>query len=179
FVIAEASLQMFQDYPLGVGYRNYPDVSPAYLDAKYLTIDDGVPRRAAHNSYFSVLCETGIVGFGFWTCAILGTMWMLRTMRRGMDRERPTVLEVYALGFEIGLYGWLVAGLTYSLHEVDPAYWMMAFGVIITRLAKQDRRVRVAADTDLEDAGEETSLRDEDHLAESERWEAGRMVGKP
>ena len=31
FLIANASLQILADYPMGVGYRNYPDVSPRYL----------------------------------------------------------------------------------------------------------------------------------------------------
>jgi O-antigen ligase len=141
FVIGEASVQMFQDYPLGVGYRNYPDMSPRYLPPEYLTLDEGIPRRAAHNSYFSVLCELGVVGFALWATVILGTMWLFRQLRKGMDGKHLSPLDVSSLGFEIGFYGWLIGGFTNSFHEVDPAYWFMAFAVVLTRLKSRQRRL--------------------------------------
>jgi len=131
FVINQASKRMFLDHPiLGVGYRNYPYISPMYLDSNFLT--EG--KRSAHNSYFTVLCETGIAGFVPWISAFLGAAWLLRRIRKQIDMQRLTKVEIYAMGFEVGLYGWLSGGCFQAHHEVDPAYWFVGFAVVLTRL---------------------------------------------
>ncbi len=104
FVIASASLRMLADYPMGVGYRNYPDVSPRYLDTTFLTHG----RRSAHNSFFSVACETGYLGFAVWISAFAGAIWLCRRIRKAANFSRLTQVDIYAMGIEIGLYGWLV-----------------------------------------------------------------------
>jgi O-antigen ligase len=135
FAIADASIRMFLDYPMGVGYRNYRNVSPRYLDAGYLT--NG--KRSAHNSFFTVLCETGILGLLAWFTAFGGAAWTLRRIRRKADRSRPHRIEVYAMGLEIGLYGWFAAGIFHDIHNVDPAYWFVAISVAIARLRAQSQ----------------------------------------
>jgi len=134
FAVNEASIRMFLDYPMGVGYRNYPDVSPRYLPKSLLSKG----RRSAHNSFFAVLCETGVLGFAAWICAFGGAIWLMRRLRRSRDGEDLTNLAVYALGIELGLYGWMVGGLFQALHEVDPAYWFVGFAIVLTRLHGQE-----------------------------------------
>jgi len=131
-VVNGASIRMFRDHPLGIGYRNYPDVSPQYLPEEWLT--NG--RRAAHNIYFTILCETGIFGFAAWMSAIIGSLLLLRKLRKTAKLGDMT-FSPYALGLEIGLYGWLVDGCFQGDHEVDPAYWFMALAVVMTRLYYQ------------------------------------------
>jgi O-antigen ligase len=133
FVINEASWRMLADYPWGVGYRNYPYVSPRYLPANMLS--DGM--RAAHNSYFTVVCETGVIGFAVWASAFIGAAWLLRRIRKRADSQAPTAVEIYAMGTELGLYGWMIGGCFQAHHEVDPAYWFVGIAVILTRLHGQ------------------------------------------
>ena len=133
FTIDHASIRMFLDYPMGVGYRNYPDVSPRYLPKDLLTAG----RRSAHNSFFAILCETGVFGFAPWICAFVGAIWLMRRLRRSRDGGNLDNLAVYALGIELGLYGWMVGGLFHAMHEVDPAYWFVGFAVVLTRLQGQ------------------------------------------
>jgi O-antigen ligase len=135
FVVNEASWRILGDYPWGVGYRNYPYVAPRYLPPEFLS--EGL--RAAHNSYFSVLDETGIQGFVFWISAFLGAVWLLRRIRKKADPKALTPTEIYAMGTELGLYGWMVGGLFQGHHEVDPAYWFVGFAVILTRLHHQQK----------------------------------------
>ena len=154
FVINQASWAMFSDYPFGVGYNNYPDVSPRYLAAGYLT--EG--RRSAHNMYFTILCETGFPGVLLWLMSFGGALWLLRRVRKNRRGRSPTPVEVYAMGAEIGLYGWLVVGWTQSFHEVDPAFWFLALAVVITRIQhKQMAEPEKACDPALDgnDATEE------------------------
>ena len=118
---------------MGVGYNNYADVSPRYLPRQMLT--NG--RRPAHNTYFSVVCETGIGGFLAWVVAFGGAAWRLRKIRRTSDMTRPGLVTLYAMGLEIGLYGWMVQGFFHSDHEVDPAFWFIAFAIVLSRLHNQ------------------------------------------
>ena len=134
-VINDASWRMLQDYPMGVGYRNYLDVSPRYLGAQLLTGG----RRSAHNSFFSVVCETGVFGFAVWVVAFGGTIWMLRGIRKRSNAAKPSRVAVYAMGLEIGLYGWLAGGWFQAYHEVDPAYWFVALAVALRRIQAQEQ----------------------------------------
>ena len=135
-VLRSVSLRMLADYPLGVGYRNYPYVSPRYLPQDLLTQG----RRSAHNSFFTIACETGLVGFAIWAYAFGGSIYYLRRIRKsngGRSFDRHALL---ATGLEVGLYGWMCGGLAQSDHDVDPAYWFIAFTVILTRLHHQRAR---------------------------------------
>jgi O-antigen ligase len=131
-VVNKASVRMFFDHPMGVGYRNYPDVSPRYLPENLLS--EG--RRSAHNIYFSILCETGIFGFAAWMGAIIGSLFLLRKVRKAAKGDDMTFVS-YALALEIGLYGWLVDGFFQGDQEADPAYWFMVLAVVMTRIYHQ------------------------------------------
>jgi O-antigen ligase len=135
FEIDAVSLQMFLDHPMGVGYRNYIEISPQYFRPEQL--DPGTGKRAGHNAFLTVLCETGVFGFAAWTSAFGGAVWLLRGIRKRADANNLTRIEIYAIGLEIGLYGWLVSGLFHSTHEVDPAFWFAGFAVTLTRLHRQ------------------------------------------
>lgn len=135
FVINEASVHMLWDHPFGVGYRNYPFVSARYLDPQFL--DQGY--RSAHNSYFTVACETGVEGFVLWAATFGGTLWLLfRTRRWDRSTDSLSRVQIHAMGLELGLYGWLIGGWTLAYHEVDPAYWFIGFAVVLTRLRAQE-----------------------------------------
>jgi hypothetical protein len=62
FDIAQANLQMFLDYPLGVGHRGNDILSPRYLPPALLTQRDGVAVRSAHNTIMAVLVDHGFIG---------------------------------------------------------------------------------------------------------------------
>ena len=48
--------------------------------------------------------------------------------------QNLTPVEIYAMGLELGIYGWMIAGLFHSMHEVDTVYWFVALAVVLTRL---------------------------------------------
>ncbi len=130
--IAKASISMLTDYPLGVGYRNYQYVSPDYLVADVLTRNEaGEQVRAAHSTFFSVACETGIPGILLFAGTFGGTWWLLRKTRK-MSKSMDE-LALFAFGLEAGLIGWAVAGLFQSLHEDDPVFWTVAFSIMLYR----------------------------------------------
>ena len=61
---------------------------------------------------------------------------MLRRLRKAA-KHGDLSFAPYALGLEIGLYGWLIDGLFQGDQEADPAYWFMVLAIVMTRLYHQ------------------------------------------
>ena len=137
FIVGNASWRMFLDYPFGVGYRNYMYVSPRYLPDEVLTTVDDRRLRSAHNSYAEILCDTGIQGFIPWIASFVSAVFLLRRVRRQPGSEGISAIQVYAMAFEVGLYGWAAGGLTQDYQEVDPAYWFVGFAVVLAKLYRR------------------------------------------
>lgn len=144
FVLTATSMRILADYPMGVGYSNYSEVSPRYLDPSMLT--NG--RRSAHNSFLAIACETGIIGFVCWTTAFVGAALLLRRLRSRGRAEAPQLAN-YALGLEVGLYGWFVTGFFHGDHEADPAYWFVGLAVALTRVMVIERSQRETSASEL------------------------------
>ncbi|HLN03595.1 MAG TPA: O-antigen ligase family protein [Bryobacteraceae bacterium] len=145
-IIYKAGLRMFLDHPLGVGYRNFPGMSPLYVPPQLL--EPTTHTRAAHDSFLTILCETGIFGFASWTFAFFGAAWLLRRIRKKADPRNLTPVEIYAMGLELGLYGWMVVGIFHNMQEVDPPYWFVALAVVLTRLHDLQRHEEESPDRD-------------------------------
>jgi O-antigen ligase len=111
--IWKAGLRVFRSHRLlGTGTGTYPEAVKPLI---------GVPAReghqyVAHNSYLSVLVESGLVGlglFGLWVAAMLAFVWFLPDLERVLW---SVTLAVWALGittltWEFRKPGWLVVGL--------------------------------------------------------------------
>jgi hypothetical protein len=131
-IVNRGSIAMLLHHPMGVGYRNYPVISPQYLPASVLSHG----ARSAHNSFFTIICENGVFGFCVWIFSFAGAIVYLRRIRKS-SRGAITPLVNYALALEVGLFGWAVNGLSMAEHEVDPAYWFLALTVVMVRLHHQ------------------------------------------
>lgn len=126
-VINAASVEMLKDFPMGVGYKNYAQVMSRYVPGQAL-------KKAAHNTYFSVACQTGVIGFAAWSYAVLGSILLFRRARRRIDFRNIDRIALFGMGLEIGLYGTMVGDCFHNGHETDPIYWFVSFAVIMTRL---------------------------------------------
>jgi hypothetical protein len=135
FTIADASMRMLKDYPFGVGFRNYQYVSRNYLPGDSLTFDPktGERVRAAHNTWFAVACDTGILGIFLFCATFFGTWRLLRKTRLISRADPYDELALITFGLETGLIGWAVAGLFQTLSEDDPVFWTVALAVLLYR----------------------------------------------
>jgi O-antigen ligase len=132
FVINDATLEIINDYPAGIGYNNYSLISMRYLPEEMLT---ELGSRDAHNSYLKVAAEFGIVGFLIWITVFFTTWRDFRKVRKTMqNRVPPTRLQLFALAFELGLIGITLGIWTHSYNDLDTLYWFVAFSSILMNL---------------------------------------------
>lgn len=140
-LINQASFNIIRDYPLGIGYDNYPIVSMKYLPEEALT---DLGTRDAHNSFLKVMSEFGIIGFIFWIMTAILTWRYFRKVRKTLSGgERPTNLQLIAMSFEIGLISIMPGLWTHNYNQLDSLYWLVALSGVIYSL-----HLKQAADTE-------------------------------
>jgi hypothetical protein len=133
FIIHKAFWHMAIDHPLGVGYRNSLFESPAYLDTNMLTNS----TRSAHNTYLTILTETGFLGFSLWAIAVTSAFVRLNSLRKWFFKTGQSGYWVSCVSAMTGLLGWCAIGWTASHNELDPAYWFMGMAVALGRIREQ------------------------------------------
>ncbi|MCK6558257.1 O-antigen ligase family protein [candidate division KSB1 bacterium] len=142
-IINRASFEIIKDYPMGIGYDNYPDVSLKYLPEEVLS---NVGVRDAHNSFLKVATEFGVVGFLIWITAALVTWIHFRKIRKTLQNGvPPTALQLYALSFEIALIGVAPGMWTHNYNQLDSLYWLVALSGIMYNLHLQSTAAAVPA----------------------------------
>ncbi len=129
--IWQAAWQVFAEHPLGgVGLANFAWVSPQYSPkAAYISSlrEDG-GGGVAHNSFLSVLAETGFVGLVLFLLLQASTFLVLWRVRRQMS---------LAWGLILGLIAYWIAGLTLTWE-----YNKIAFFLYGSALALGGRRAQ-------------------------------------
>jgi O-antigen ligase len=127
---------MVQDYPLGVGMRNF-----GALYATYDTLG-GVfgKRRDVHSSHFQVLVEQGYLGAAVW-------IWMfgyslalsLRIRKRartpGLPKAEATLIETLPLAMIVSMAGFVVGGGTVSMALNDLTWLTFALLASLDRVS--------------------------------------------
>ena len=99
----------------------------AYNDAHYIMAQrpgynpSAIGKRDTHSTYLNLLAETGVIGFGFFVMLIGVTLKKTRTARNEAGNASPT-LKAQLIWLEIGLYGFLVAGIWGSYGKLGPLY---------------------------------------------------------
>ena len=88
----------------------------AYNEAHWLEAQDpqysltSIGHRDTHSTYFNLLAELGFVGFSFFVLLIGVTLNRARVARKAAGNLVP-LLSAQLIWLEIGLYGFLVAGI--------------------------------------------------------------------
>jgi hypothetical protein len=129
--IAAANWRMFQDYPLGTGYRGNAYLSPRYLPERFLTNGE----RAAHNTFFAVLVDEGVVGivlYGGMMLWAFGTVWRLKRLDAA---GLPVMLGTFRGAVGAGLVAYLVAGMFTNFMAAEVGIWLVALVSVVDRLS--------------------------------------------
>jgi O-antigen ligase len=110
-VLWKAGLDMFRDRPFGgIGTGAYPEASAKVIGRPWAFV------AVAHNSYLSVMVETGIIGLAFFVF-FLSMMWRAAGAMPGISRSFwLTLMAVWSVGvcsltWEYRKPTWLLFGL--------------------------------------------------------------------
>jgi O-antigen ligase len=121
-----SGIRMFLDHPfLGVGWSKFPEYIRDYGHDKKLL---------AHNTFISVMAETGIFGFFCFTAIIFISLKQLLVMRR-FWKEKTVENELLTLcnGVLVSLIIFILNS-SFSVKDHDPIYWtVLTFTAILTQ----------------------------------------------
>jgi probable O-glycosylation ligase (exosortase A-associated) len=136
-----------QENPLiGVGLGAYPDAHYAYAQRPIFD-PMAMGHRDSHSTYLSMLAETGVIGFSLFLLIIGVTVLdaeRTRKRARALDPPRATQL----LYMELGLFGFLVAGIWGSYGQLVLTYLHLSVMHATTQILKEEMaRTRSAQPT--------------------------------
>jgi hypothetical protein len=137
-VLAKAQLQMFKAYPLGAGHRGTAELSPKYLEQKWLSASPtGAPAaRSSHSTLMSALVEQGVPGIGIFSALMI---WLARAISSLKKCTRPdsTVdgrIVLYGASAAASLTLVFVAGVFTDYIKTEVQIWMFAILSLITMI---------------------------------------------
>ncbi|MDH3314182.1 MAG: O-antigen ligase family protein [Gammaproteobacteria bacterium] len=133
FVLLEAQVQMFVDYPMGTGHRGTELLSRHYLDKKWLSWS-GHGARASHNTFMTTLVEQGIPGAVLFVWLTLWTLLAMLRLRR-LEVHLGANLTTLAVAIVSALAAIFVAGNTADFLLAEVQFWLFATLVSILRFA--------------------------------------------
>jgi hypothetical protein len=135
-VLAKAQLLMFKSYPLGSGHRGTAELSPKYLEEKWLSASPtGAPAaRSSHSTLMSALVDQGVPGIIIFGALLV---WLARTVK---SLKKFTRTDSVAYG-KVVLYGAaaaasltlvFVAGMFTDYIKTEVQIWMFAILALVT-----------------------------------------------
>lgn len=125
--MARTALEIFRDYPMGVGPGGYPHVFPFYRDA---FVRAGLIE--SHTAYLTVLVELGFLGLA----AFAWLLWRYfgRTVT-ALRRARDGRVHALALGALAAGTALAAQAFTYSLESTKILWFTFGLGMVAYRLA--------------------------------------------
>jgi len=122
--VVKANWQMFEDHPMGVGYRGNLFLSPQYIAAEFLSVNTGL--RAAHNTMMAVLVDAGLPGAVLFTVLIVWVGYTLWQLKRLDKNGLSSSLAIYRAAIGASLMGLLISGQFLNLFSAEVQIWMVA-----------------------------------------------------
>jgi len=155
------SYQMFQDYPmLGCGFGRFYDKKIPYLADRSQPIElDSLRNLDHHNTYLSVLTETGLIGFLLFMTFLAGAARSAWQLARDTSRESWVRSQgLFALAV---ILAYAINGLFHDLTLSPYEQWILCFVCGITfglRIVVQSGAPKRSVDLDWDSAAFRRSL---------------------
>ncbi|MDQ2943379.1 MAG: O-antigen ligase family protein [Candidatus Dormibacteraeota bacterium] len=131
-----AAALVFVDHPLiGVGPGQFPTYYADYAQQFGLRVR--TEDREAHNLYFGIASESGVLGSFFFFGAIVVTMRDLARTRSRLLRKRPR-LAYLATGFLLVIVAYLTTGIFLHLSFERYLWLMLALGAAVSAIGMPD-----------------------------------------
>lgn len=120
----------------GIGLGAYGNAHYVYAQSPRF---DPIARghRDTHNTYVSLMAETGLVGFACFMMLVFVTLREARRSRKKLQATQPA-LASQLFFFELGAYGYLIAGIWGSYGRMVDTYIFFAIVYAAARLLAQE-----------------------------------------
>jgi putative inorganic carbon (hco3(-)) transporter len=137
----KGAINLVRDYPMGVGGGGYEALSPIYASE---VVQDFENERTVHNTYLLAASEWGLPGLMFFIAFLVGTFRELHRIRRvsPTSPDQRTV-HLQSLAIELGLVGFLTAGMFSNGLYSEAVYWLSAFTSVLKNLHFNDSKEAV------------------------------------
>jgi putative inorganic carbon (HCO3(-)) transporter len=140
--IWRASLEIWRDYPFGIGIGNFERLIGSY--------ESQWANKDSHSSYIDALVELGGQGAVMFAAAVICSFGMLsrcRRMAEGLSIAKEVKLQVYAV--QLCLVIFLFGSLTQTRLYCESFWWFMAMPLCLLRSVEHERRMETST-VDLE-----------------------------
>ncbi|MEO8621551.1 MAG: O-antigen ligase family protein [bacterium] len=132
--VARAIIAEHPIFGVGIGGYNEAHYEMANRPGFALT---ALGLRDTHSTYLNIMAELGFVGFGCFVCLIGVTLNRARKARKEAGNSSPA-LTAQLIWLEIGLYGFLVAGIWGTYGRLVPMYVHVAIVWCTAGLLQQE-----------------------------------------
>lgn len=127
----KASLSIFEDYPMGVGIKNFEKIVPAY--------DPSNKGMDAHNSYVLCYCEAGILGILLFLTIIVESWLQIRRINRmgvNITTRRKINLQAFGLAniYVVYFIGYM---MTHSNLYTEMLWILLAMAICLENATKK------------------------------------------
>lgn len=129
--LAKAQLEMFADYPAGLGFDTTTYLSRDYLDTQWLTVARGGDlatqgARASHNTLLSVMTDQGLPGLLLAGSAIFTVFFLVRRLRRLDSEGLSDEMGLYRAAIGATLAAVFVSGMFTNYLKAEVQLWALA-----------------------------------------------------
>jgi probable O-glycosylation ligase (exosortase A-associated) len=137
YAIWQVSFELMRNYPItGVGWGAYPK---AHAEYSPMVDPTGLSRgeRDTHSTYFNVAAETGFPGLIIFLAVLMGTLLHAERARRRCRQSMPRAAQQLRF-LQLGLVGFMVAGLFGSYSRISFLYLHLAIMYVVAQACNDD-----------------------------------------
>ena len=125
--IAKAQLEMFRDYPMGVGHHGTRAISSYYLEEDLLTTNKGGGlARSSHNTLLAALVDQGAPGIMMYLAMLFWVGRTIRDLKRLDAQGLPDALGSYRMSLAGAFALIVIAGMFSNYFRAEVTIWCMA-----------------------------------------------------
>jgi N-acetylglucosaminyldiphosphoundecaprenol N-acetyl-beta-D-mannosaminyltransferase len=119
------SWQMFRDYPLcGVGFGRFYQRKMPYLSDRRQTVElESIRALDHHNTFLSVLVETGVIGFALF-CGVF-IAWMRYAWSLASNLSAPTWMQCHGVLTLALIVNYVCSAVFHDLTLVPTQHWLL------------------------------------------------------
>lgn len=129
---AVVSLRMFEDAPLfGCGFGRFYDKKMPYLNDRSQQIElESIRALDHHNTYLSVLTETGLIGFLLFLAVLIA--WIKMAWNLARDSSRPAWMRTQGMFHLATLIAYCLNAMFHDLTLLPSEQWILCLVTGVT-----------------------------------------------